>query len=347
MKRREFLQSCAAGAFFAGAGEGRGRSPASEDENISRAMELQKKYPVVVIHDHRPIADDIPKMEAGRVAAKLFNIGVDVDIGGMIQESGRRRQGWKQQTMKSMHEALDEIKGTQNAVLARTAHDVEVAHRQGKPAILLGVEGGKLLEGDIQSLDEFHALGLRELQLRWGVPNQIVEDQELTPFGVSVVRRCQELRIIIDLTHIPQQAFDQVMELAQTPVIVSHGTAAELGSSRVEAIAAKQGVIGIHFYSSYLGASPRLENALDAIDALAKQGGIETVALGIDFFPTDGPWREHQLAQGTKDISWAIPSIDHLPEVTAGLLGRGYQEEQIAAILGGNFLRVARSVFGA
>jgi len=76
------------------------------------------------------------------------------------------------------------------------------------------------------------------------------------------------------------------------------------------------------------------------VDDLVRMGGIEVVGLGIDFFPSQGAWAEFQRAQGTQDISWAVPSLAHLPEVTRGLVARGYTDEEILAILGGNFLRV-------
>jgi membrane dipeptidase len=215
-----------------------------------------------------------------------------------------------------------------------------------RQAILLGVEGGKLLEGKLEALRWFHDQGLRELQLRWAVPNPLVEQDTLTDFGRAVVRECQRLGIIVDLTHIPEKAFWQVVEVSTKPIIVSHGTGRELGPKRVKAIADSKGVIGIHFYSSYLGARPTVMKAVDAIDYLVERAGVGVVGLGVDFFPSDGKWREFQQAQGTKDIAWAIPHLGHMEEITQGLVARKYTDEQIAAILGNNFLRVCREIFG-
>ena len=64
------------------------------------------------------------------------------------------------------------------------------------------------------------------------------------------------------------------------------------------------------------------------------------------FLADTGGWRDFQLAQGTKDISWAIPDLSHMEEVTRGLVARNYTDDQIEGILGGNFLRVCREVFG-
>jgi membrane dipeptidase len=136
-------------------------------------------------------------------------------------------------------------------------------------------------------------------------------------------------------------------QLAAKPPVVSHGTARELGSRRVRAIADRRGVIGIHFYSSYLGPRPQVRHVAEAVDELAQQGGIEVVALGIDFFPKEGAWGEFQRAQGTREISWAIPDLGRLPDITEALVRRGYRDDAIFAVLGRNFLRVCHEVFGA
>jgi len=86
----------------------------------------------------------------------------------------------------------------QHLLLALKGEDIERAKREGKLAIVIGVEGGKLLEGDLQRLSEFYKLGLRELQLRWAVPNQLVEKTALTNFGRAVVKECHKLGIIVD-----------------------------------------------------------------------------------------------------------------------------------------------------
>jgi membrane dipeptidase len=341
MNRRNFLASAGASLLMA-----RGLHAAVADEQAERAAAVHKDSTVVVIHDHRPITPDVPIMLSGGVTCKVFQVGIDVEIGARFQQSADRRGGWAARTMAELNEARREIDEAGRLLPALSAADIERAKQDGKASIMLGVEGGKLLEGDLEKLQEFHEQGLRELQLRWAVHNQLVETEELTAFGTAVVRECQRLGIIVDLTHIPQRAFDQAIELSRRPMIVSHGTARELGAGRVAAIAGTGGVVGIHFYSSYLGPNPGVTQALDAIDELANSGGVESVALGIDLFPTDGTWSDFQRAQGTTDISWAVPDLGHLPAVTQGLVARGYSNDEIRAILGGNFLRVCRKVFG-
>ena len=71
------------------------------------------------------------------------------------------------------------------------------------------------------------------------------------------------------------------------------------------------------------------------------------VALGVDFFPTDGAWYDLQAAQGTTNLQWAVDDMSGMPRITEALAARGYSEEDIRAVLGGNFLRVCEATFGS
>lgn len=352
MQRRSFLKS-AAGSLVALSGQftPRDDSQVAVDRSAAtidaRARRLHERAIVIAVHDHNPIAPDLPLMRRGGVTAKVYQLGVDVEIGKDFRASAAQRDGWAARTHLAIDEAMRIIAAnSEHAMLALKAADIERAKRTGKVAILLGIEGAKLLEGNIANMRSFYDAGLRELQLRWAVPNQLVERDSLTQFGEAVVDECQRLGVIVDLTHIPEKAFFQAIARAKKPPIVSHGLGGELGQKRVLAIADRQGVVGIHFYSSYLGRHPTVAHVIKAVDQLVQMGGVGVVALGIDFFPSQGAWGDFQRAQGTQDISWAIPDLSHLPEITRGLVARGYKDDEILGILGGNFLRVCSDVFG-
>lgn len=313
---------------------------------------LHQKSLVIAMHDHRPIAEDLPLMRAGGVTAKVYQIGVDVEIGRECAASAGKREGWVKRSLVGMMKAVRDVEEHPDmALLARSASDIERAKQTGKIAILLGVEGGNLLEGELSLLHAFHRLGLRELQLAWAFPNQLVQGERLTPFGKAGVMECAKLGLIVDVTHLPGPAFEEVMAITQRPVIVSHGAAkgvrTDLDDARIRAIARTGGVVGVHFYSAYLGTPPTLSALCDQIAYIAKLTGIEHVGLGVDFFPTTGVWRDFQLVQGTTDISWAIPDFGSMPLVTEELAQRGFRDSDIEKVLGLNFLRVCREVFGA
>ncbi len=364
MHRRDFLTASgvamAAGVNAcggAGSREVQAAQPADDQAKPlrQRAMQLHRENVVWVIHDHRPIAPDIPLMLAGGVTGKIYNLGIDVDIEQGIAASAARREGWARQTMAALEEAERSIQADpKHVLLALSVEDILRAKREGKVAILFGVEGGKLLEGKLELLKTFYDRGLRELQLCWAVPNQIVEEQDLTAFGRQVVRECDRLGIIVSLTHIAETAFFQVIEMTRKPPIVCHGIASipgweagDLSDRKLKALASRDGLLGIHFYRSYLGSQPSVDRVVDQVDHIANLVGIDTVGLGIDFFPTHGPWKKHQLDQNTTEITWAIPHIGEVVRVTEALLARNFPEDDVIKVLGGNFLRVCKSVFGS
>ncbi len=317
------------------------------DQIDHRSHRLHRDSIVVVMHDHNAIAADVPLMRVGGVTAKVYQLGVDVDIGKDYLASARRRDGWRKQAQAALDQARQAIAADpKRLLLALNAADIRRAKKADKIAILLGVEGGKLLEGDVAALRHFYKEGLRELQLRWAVPNPLVEQDTLTDFGRAVVRECNRLGVIVDLTHIPERAFFQAMEASKKPLIVSHGTGRELGGKRLKALVSSGSVVGLHFYTSYLGARPNVVQVVDAVDYLVRHAGPEHVGLGVDFFPTTGPWRDFQAAQGTTDPAWAIPDLSHMEEVSRALVSRNYSDRHIRGFLGENFLRVCREVFG-
>lgn len=346
MNRRDFLAHGTAALGCATL------AAASDDDAISHAQKLHAQSVVIVVHDHMPIAPDAEKMLRGGVTGKVQKLLVDVEIDADIAASAATRDGWKAKALAAIQEVRQAIDADpERLMLALSASDFNRAKREGKAAILLGVEGAKLLEGDVSNLQTFYDLGLRELQLRWAVPNQIVEADELTPLGVEVVRECHRLGVIVDLSHIPTAAFYQTIELARGPVIVSHGTASgasprakDHDDDKLKALASSGGLLAIHFYSSYLGPMPTVDRVVEQVDYIAQVAGIGAVALGIDFFPREGKWRDFQVAQGTTDISWAIDDISQVGRVTEALVRRKFSDDDIQSVLGGNFLRVCQEV---
>lgn len=175
-----------------------------------------------------------------------------------------------------------------------------------------------------------------------------MRDGRLSSFGRAVVRECERLGVIVDVTHIPVKAFYDVVEIARHPIIVSHGAASsvttDLDDDRLHALVSTCGLIGIHFYTTYLGSNPTVEDVFRQVDYIAETFGIDYVALGIDFFPTEGPWKDLKIAQGTTNLEWAIKDMSEMPKITACLLDHGYSEDDIRKVLGLNFLRVCRDV---
>jgi membrane dipeptidase len=110
-------------------------------------------------------------------------------------------------------------------------------------------------------------------------------------------------------------------------------------------LAKTAGMIGIHFYTSYLGPTPTPEDVYKQVDYVANIVGIDHVGLGIDFFPTYGAWKKLQVDQGAKDLRWAVEDMSQMPRITECLLDHGMSEADVQKVLGGNALRVFEAVF--
>jgi membrane dipeptidase len=291
-------------------------------------------------------------MRAGGVTAKVYQETLDVDIDAGVEVSRNRAEGWLRLARTDMKNALDDIRAnSESCFLATSIADVKRAKKENKVAILLGTEGARWLEGSLDPLREFHEMGLRELQLVWAFPNALVPDGRLSPFGRKVVEECERLGIVVDLTHLPPGAFEDVVALTDQPVIVSHGSAAgvtvDITDSQLKKLASTGGLIGIHFYQTYLGKNPKPENVVRQVDYIANLIGIDHVALGVDFFPTHGAWLKLQQDQGAFDLQWAIEDMSKMPLITRALLDHGFSEGDIRKVLGLNFTRVYQEVIGS
>ncbi|MFZ0964070.1 MAG: dipeptidase [Terriglobia bacterium] len=332
-----------------------------------------------------PYMISIPKMRAGHLGAEFFSIWVDVT--------------WPKQDL--IHRALDLIDATDQQVarhadvlgLATTADDIERLHREGKIAILLGVEGGHEIEGDLRVLDIFYRLGVRYMTLTHTKNNELGDSsgdkpgwKGLSPLGREAVARMNRLGMMVDISHVSDDTFYDALAVSKAPLLASHSSCRALCNARrnmtddmIRALAKNGGVMDINFYSGFLSQAyhdgfekiekqvddqlaaararyakegkrlsyieevrieqqftkdlpaPSYTAIADHIDHAVKIGGIDHVGLGSDFDGIDSPPR------GMEDVS-------KIPDLVRELARRGYSEEDLEKILGGNVLRVMRQV---
>jgi membrane dipeptidase len=231
------------------------------------------------------------------------------------------------------------------AVIVRNAQDLETAFRVRRPALVLAVEHADVTEGSLNVLHALYALSVRAIGLTHNKSScaadgcwEAREGVGLTDFGVRLVQEMNRLGMLVDLAHVSPGAFYHALEVSARPVLFSHGNARalcdhprNLTDDQLRALAQGGGVIGVSYVPIFVDAlAPTLERLLDHIDHIAAVAGIQTVALGSDF---DGG--------GT-----LIPDVLGVEAITAGLLARGYAEDDVRAILGENALRVLTAVLG-
>ncbi len=272
--------------------------------------------------------------------------------------------------------------------LATSVADVRAQFEAGVVSLPMGMENGSPLEGDIGNLEYFFDRGIRYLSLSHGSTNHLSDssyDKErqwhgISEFGAQVVREMNRLGIMIDVSHVSDDAFWQIMEISAVPAIASHSSARHftpgfernMSDEMIVALAERGGVIQINFGSmfvtkealdysearteagkAYLAANPdlteaylyreypkiyaaehgplpfaTLDDVLDHFDHVVELVGIDHVGIGSDY---DGVG--DALPAGLKDVA-------SYPNLVAGLLRRGYSEDDIRKILGENLLRV-------
>ena len=301
------------------------------------------------------IQTDIPRMKEGGMGAEFFSIYVAAKY---AKEGGAARR------------ALDMIDGVYEQVrrhpgslqMAYTVADIRRARRAGKIAALMGIEGGHAIEDSLSALRQFYALGIRYMTLTHTNTNNwadsaggiSVEAEKrhggLSDFGREVIAEMNRLGMMVDISHVGDETFWDVIETTKAPVIASHSSCRALTNvprnltdDMLRAVAKNNGVVMINFYNGFINTDyakpgePRPTKAaetatLDMLMAhfehVIKIAGVNHVGIGSDFDGVDG-----LLPPGMEDVS-------KLPTITYELLKRGYSEADVKKVLGENLLRV-------
>lgn len=240
------------------------------------------------------------------------------------------------------------------AELAKCSDEIAIAHNyeelianrdSGKMSAVLTVEEGGILNGKMAYLEELYRQGIRLITLTWnhenciGFPNSREPElmrRGLKPFGIEVIRRMNELGMIIDVSHLSDGGFWDVVNYSSKPFVASHSNARtlcnhprNLTDEMIKALAEKGGVTGVNFYPYFLREDGKatVEHIANHIWHIYQIGGEDVLAFGTDF---DG------FDEGELDIS----DMGEMNQVYDAVLKRGFSERQMDKILNGNILRV-------
>jgi membrane dipeptidase len=231
---------------------------------FSSDFDLGKRNPTGAI--------DIPRMREGGLSAIFFSIWIDGRIMGP----------------PAIQKALDQIDAVQQNVrkyskdlaFARTADDVRRAHKQGKIAVLMGIEGGHMLGNDIRMVRIYSDLGVRYMTLTHFYNNEWADSSTdkpahngLTDYGKEIVREMNRQGMLVDISHVSDKTFYDALAVSKAPLIASHSSCRALCNhprnmtdDMIKALAAKGGVIQINYEKSFIDQAYK--------DALDKSGGV-------------------------------------------------------------------------
>ena len=259
--------------------------------------------------------------------------------------------------------------------VACTAQEVRDAAASGGHAWIINNQPSIAISRDLGLLGLAHDIGLRIGQLTYNSADHVGGgctdriDVGLTNFGVQVVQRYNELGVVVDVAHSGRQTALDACEVSERPVICSHTTAAAVHphvraktDEELLAIAATGGLVGVAAVPAFYPVPEKvdLDQVLDHLDHMVRVVGVEHVGFGTDW-PLGGPegWNEQVMnaalqgwgfrqEHGVLDDSdlrvRGMETYQGWPNITRGLVARGYSDEDVAALLGGNFLRVFESV---
>lgn len=286
-------------------------------------------------------------------------------------------ESWDE-TLRRFESHLTTIEKSPNLTLCLTADELLAAQKQGKLGIVIGTQGASMLEDKLWRLELLVRLGLRILGLAYTTANAFGDgcgekrDAGLSYLGEELVELANGLPIMVDLSHCGHRTRAETTAIARAPVC-THSNADGLRPNgrnttddTVKAMAAKGGMIGVcGLPQSLADETPTLDDLLDHIDHLIKLVGTDGVGIGLDYVekyaeqenvvapPSVVTWRTRRpdifgplSSFGRQSYPIGVETVTKLPNLTQGLLDRGYDREATAAIMGGNWLRAFRRFCG-
>ena len=339
-----------------------------------------------------------------RSVEEIFARGVVVDdLGGFMPNPKLPNDGWDALAASGLtvctggvgsvvpHESVDSTvaglarlaatvaRHADRMVQVRTFGDIERARRDKRLAVIANVQNSTCVGSEIKNLDRFYDLGLRQIQITFNWRNWVGDgctertQAGLSYFGVDLVRRMNELGMIVDVGHTGYQSTLDAIELSSRPIVFSHTNCKALcdhprnkSDDQIRALARKGGVMGLSCFNWFVSDKPRstLSDLLDHYDHVIKLVGPDHVGIGSDFgIPgwaarePDEEWEEHKRIYS--DWEWKLikgrfpPYIDETNNekrywtIAHGLQGRGHSTAVIEKVLGQNFLRVFQAVLQA
>jgi membrane dipeptidase len=260
-------------------------------------------------------------------------------------------------------------------LLATTARDILQAKQEEKVALIFGPQNSKMIEDEIILLTVFHKLGIKIIQLTYNYHNFVGSgctervDSGLSNFGVRLVKEMNQQGILVDLSHCGDATTNDTIDISDDPIVFSHACARSLTAhvrnktdDQIKAMAEKGGVIGITSYTPLIwskwGVRPTITDLLDHIDYVVKLVGVDHVGIASDleedpeelsreaWKPQGRPALPSDYSAGQTGRRNLFESVGEFWAITEGLVSRGYSDNEIIKILGGNFLRVFKMVWG-
>jgi membrane dipeptidase len=366
---------------------------------LKKAMRIHDEAIVVDTHVDTPMAMHERGMDIGTKSAmaevdliKMKEGGLDAVFFAVYTDNSMDDKNPAKYALDVIDTIYSQVQKYPNlAEMAYSPEDINRIHEDGKRAILIGMENGSPIEDSLGLLRDFYRLGVRYVTLTHNKNNNISDSSTadepkwngLSPFGIDVVAEMNRLGMIIDVSHISDKAFWDVIKYSKAPVMASHScvksicdTNRNMSDDMIKALAEHDGVIQINFYGGFLSKDIEMKSR-EIRKLLAPIREKLTEELKGDEKEIRKRMIEEykKLAKPSPPINLLIDHIDYVvklvgvdhvgigsdfdgassypvgledaskyPIITYKLLERGYSEKDIKKILGGNFMRVFEDV---
>jgi len=327
---------------------------------------------------------DLARWSQGGVDVQLFSIFCDGDQKDPFRFAVREM------------DSVDAVVQRNPKIIAKVANSKELykAVKHKKLAAMFGVEGGHMIENNIDNLDYFYQRGTRYMTLTWNNStswatsaydetfNKNLTHKGLTDFGKQIVQHMNAIGMLVDVSHVGEETFKDVINTTTKPIIATHscvynlcGHQRNLKDYQIQAIAKNGGVIQVNFYSGFLDPNyfknkeVFLEKHKAEMDLLYKSGKEKHTVEGIIFakYKTEADLLRAPFSlliehieyiiklvgvdyvglgsdfDGIESTPQQLDDVSSYPLITNALVEKGYSEKDIEKILGGNFLRVLKA----
>ncbi|WP_130850099.1 dipeptidase [Intestinimonas timonensis] len=226
----------------------------------------------------------------------------------------------------------------------RTGAEAEAAFAAGKTAAFLSAEGAELLDCDLEKLRMAHRMGVRIVNITWNHPNALSgtnaeePDRGLSEQGRAFVKTMGELGMLVDVSHLSDPGFRDVMEITHRPVVATHSNSRavfphprNLTDEQFTAIINTNGVAGLNMYTGFLGDGPDFDTVVSHLEHFLALGGENNVSMG-------GDW------DGITSMPQGMNGIQDMEKLYEHLLRRNYSETLLEKVFYSNLMRVVNEV---
>lgn len=255
-----------------------------------------------------------------------------------------------------------EMAETEDFVLVHNRAEVEAAQKAGKFAILLGIEGLAGIGEDLSKIDALYEVGTRHAMLTWNEENALATgvkgspDRGVTDLGRKAIKKIQDKKMILDVSHLNEKSFWDVIDASNGPILASHsnakalaGAARNLTDDQLKAIRDTNGLVGLNAFNDFISdirEEQDVDHLVNHASYIADKIGVEHLGFGFDFFEflnTDFMKsysdQDDSLLRGMEDCS-------KVPVLLEKMRKAGFTEKDLEMISGGNWLNLIQRVMG-